>query len=198
MPYYPHNFISYIIINFTFMNQNQFNAIKAKVSQMKTLAEEVLSLMEETKFTPTPCAILYVQDGKAFVKDGFDVSLGKYVWGIEAYPGMFISCVVWTDFPGDFPYTELKKHIESFKFNGAPVSLASCFHIKIEDPDAFDATVDVLKEHGIKCLYELDETLIIGQDEKATPHSNRLRTEPCDKFVGEVARVAIQLPEFKQ
>lgn len=197
MQYYSHNFISYTIINFTFMNQNQFNVIKAKALQMKTLAEEVSSLLEEAKFTPTPCAILYAQDGKMYVKDGFDISLSQYVWGIETSPGMFISCVVWTDFPGDFPYFELKKHIEGFKFNDKPVSLASCFRIKIEDPDAFNATVDILKEHGIQCLYEDEETLIIGQDENATPYSNRLRTEPCDEFVGEVARVAIQLPETK-
>lgn len=101
-------------------------------------------------FIKTPRRLLYEQNGNLFIKDGLDLNLKYYVWGIETKrSNIFISRAHLKDML-DFANDELiSYYLDNLKFNDVPVSQATFTSDEFYLDMDFDDTIYILNTYGV-------------------------------------------------
>ena len=146
---------------------------KIMKQELKLLENDVgavsdTSMTKSELIIPTPLWVVYKKNNVIILKDGLDLTMKPYVWGIQAYRNLLISRLLAEDMPDAKeewkrnPCTDIEflpNYASRLDYQGRKIVPAKGQDISCFDSRDYDKTAEILQEHGIDCMLWEDKRL---------------------------------------
>lgn len=110
---------------------------------------------------PTPFGVAYKKNNTIILKDGLDLTMKPYVWGIQARPNLLISRLMAEDMPDakeewkrnlctDIEF--LPNYASRLDYHGREIVPAEDRDIYCWKSWGYDKTAEILQEYGVDCM----------------------------------------------
>lgn len=176
------------------MDKLNLDKLSAKMQELNLTENDVIALLctpmtPGELFLPTPLMVAYKKNNTIILKDGLDLKMKPYVWGIQARPNLLISRLLAEDMPD--AKAEWKKELESdggflpyyaskLDYQGGKIVPAKCQDVCCFNSSDYDQTARILQKHGIDCMLWEDERL---KSVSCDGYSKKIQVDATHNFV---------------
>ena len=144
---------------------------KIMMQELK-LIENGVGAVSDTSMTkseliiPTPFGVVYKKNNTIILKDGLDLTMKPYVWGIQARPNLLISRLMAEDMPDAKeewkrnPCTDIEflpNYASRLDYQGREIVPAEDMDIYCWKSRGYDKTAEILQDHGVDCMLWKDK-----------------------------------------
>ncbi len=154
------------------MDKLNLDKLRAKMQELNLTENDVIALLDTpmTKgelIIPTPLWVVYKKNNTIILKDGLDLTMKPYVWGIQARRNLLISRLLAEDMPDardeweslDSELDFFPNYASKLDYQGREIVPAKGQDIYCEYFRDYDKTARILQEHGVDCMQWEDERL---------------------------------------
>lgn len=146
------------------MKKLNLDKLGAKMQELNLSEDDVIALLD-TPMTkgelviPTPLWVVYKKNNTIILKDGLDLTMKPYVWGIQARRNLLISRLLAEDMPD--AKEEWNRYItreffpnyaSRLDYQGREIVPAKYNDIYYNCLTDYDETAEILQEHGVDCM----------------------------------------------
>ena len=155
------------------MDKLNLDKLRAKMQELNLTENDVIALLDTpmTKgelIIPTPLWVVYKKNNVIILKDGLDLTMKPYVWGIQARPNLLISRLLAEDMPDakaewrkeqESDWWVLPHYASKLDYQGGKIVPAKGQDVYCPNSSDYDQTARILQKHGIDCMLWEDERL---------------------------------------